>query len=87
MTALLQQAISAVEKLSDPVQDWVGERILAELAADQRWEELFARSQDELGALADDALAAFHAGQGISFEDGLRDHHEGSSPRPQLTSA
>lgn len=87
MTALLQHAISAAEKLSEPFQDWLGERILAELDAEKRWDELFAVSQDQLGALADDALASFHAGGGISFEQGLRDHREGSGPRQQLTTA
>lgn len=52
MTQLLEQAIGAVRKLTAPEQDAIATLILEELADDRRWDEAFARSQDQLAALA-----------------------------------
>jgi hypothetical protein len=55
MTHLLKKAMSEVEKLSESEQDAVAALVLEELASEQRWTELFAKSQDKLAKLADHA--------------------------------
>ena len=52
MTQLLQQALDEIKKLSGPEQDAIAALILEEIADEHRWEEAFARSQNELGRLA-----------------------------------
>ncbi len=37
--------------------------VLEELASEQRWAESFARSQDKLAKLAEEALAEYKAGR------------------------
>ncbi|MEZ4630435.1 MAG: hypothetical protein R2880_06975 [Deinococcales bacterium] len=63
MTQLLEKAFSEVSKLSEQAQDSIAEIVLAELASEQRWNELFAKSQDILAELAEEALAEYYAGQ------------------------
>lgn len=38
-------------------------RFLEELADEQRWDESFAKSQDQLARLADEALMEYHQGK------------------------
>ena len=57
MTRLLKKAMSEVEKLPESEQDAVAALVLEELSSEQRWTELFAKSQDKLAKLADMALA------------------------------
>jgi hypothetical protein len=63
MTELLERAFAAAAKLPDPQQDAVASLLLAELESEHRWSEAFAASQDRLGALADEALREFTAGE------------------------
>jgi hypothetical protein len=63
MTQLLQQALQAVQKLRPEQQDAIAALILDELADDQRWDEAFGRSQDQLARLADKARADIAAGR------------------------
>jgi hypothetical protein len=63
MTQLLQQALQAVQKLQPEQQDAIAALILDELADDQRWDEAFGRSQDQLARLADKARADIAAGR------------------------
>jgi hypothetical protein len=63
MTQLLQQALTAVEKLRPQEQDAIASLILDELADDQRWDVAFHRSQDQLARLADKARADIAAGR------------------------
>ncbi|MEO5720078.1 MAG: hypothetical protein ABIR71_01245 [Chthoniobacterales bacterium] len=44
-------------------QDAVASFLLAELKSEQQWSKSFASSQDQLGALADEALREFEAGE------------------------
>ena len=53
MTQLLEQAMGEVQKLPDAGQDAIAAIILEEIADDRRWDDAFARSQDQLGRLAD----------------------------------
>lgn len=55
MTDLLKKAFEAVSRLPDDEQDAVAQWLLAELAAEQEWEERFAKTQDALSVLAQEA--------------------------------
>ncbi|HEX8071873.1 MAG TPA: hypothetical protein VF546_18135 [Pyrinomonadaceae bacterium] len=61
MTELLEKAFAEAAKLPPEEQDALAAQLLAELQAERRWTEAFARSQDELGRLADEALGEFHS--------------------------
>ncbi len=63
MTKLLEKAFSKVSKLPEQDQDVIAEIVLAELASEQRWNELFSNSQDLLEELAEEALAEHRAGK------------------------
>jgi hypothetical protein len=62
MTDLLEKALSEVKKLPPSEQDAVAAILLQELAAEQRWAESFAKSQDALEKMAEEALAEYRAG-------------------------
>ena len=62
MTDLLEKALSEVKKLPPSEQDAVAAILLQELAAEQRWAESFAKSQDALEKIAEEALAEYRAG-------------------------
>ncbi len=47
MTELLQKAMGEIEKLPDAEQDAIAERLMMELAADETWDALFAKTTDE----------------------------------------
>lgn len=63
MTPLLERAIEEIQKLSSPEQDAIAGVILDELADEKRWDEAFARSQEQLGRLAAKAWADIRAGK------------------------
>ena len=56
MNALLKDVLAKLEKLSPERQNELAAILIAEMEADERWDELFAKSQDELEAMADEAL-------------------------------
>jgi len=62
MTKLMDTAISEVAKLPEPEQDALAVILLAEIASERRWSESFAKSQDALAKLAEEALAEHAAG-------------------------
>jgi len=63
MTKLLKKAFEEAAKLPDEDQDALAQAVLAELASERRWDELFARSTDVLSELAEEALAEHRAGR------------------------
>ena len=63
MTNRLKQAFDEASKLPETEQDALAKWLLAELASERRWMELFAASQDELAKLADDAVREHHSGR------------------------
>jgi hypothetical protein len=63
MTQLLEKALREVQKLPPSEQDAVAAIVLEELASEQKWAELFAKSQDALARMAEEALAEYHAGK------------------------
>ena len=69
MTKLLEKAFAEAAKLPKEEQDAVAAVILQELASEHRWAEAFAKSQDKLAALADEALAEFDRGETKPLSD------------------
>jgi hypothetical protein len=63
MTKLLEKALHEVSKLPASEQDAVAAIVLEELASEERWAESFAKSQDKLAKLAEEALAEYNAGR------------------------
>jgi len=63
MTKALRKAFEAASRLPDRDQDELASAILEELAADERWEAVFAESQAALKRLADEALKEHRAGR------------------------
>jgi hypothetical protein len=63
MTQLLEQALNEVKKLPAPEQDAIATLILDELADERRWQESFARSQDQLTRLAAKVREDMRAGR------------------------
>ncbi len=63
MTPLLERAIEEIQKLSTPEQDAIAGVILDELADEERWDEAFTRSQEQLGRLAAKAREDIRAGK------------------------
>ena len=62
MRDLLAKALTEVKKLPPSEQDALAAILLQELATEQRWTESFAKSQDVLEKLAQEALAEHRAG-------------------------
>ena len=63
MTELLQQALGEVRKLPASEQDAIATMILEELADERRWDEAFARSQDQLARLTAKVREDIRAGR------------------------
>jgi hypothetical protein len=63
MTKLLDKALSEVAKLPASEQDAVAALVLEELASEKRWSLSFAKSQDLLAKLAEEALAEYASGK------------------------
>ncbi len=63
MTRLLEKAFAEASRLPEREQDAIAEIVLAELASEERWNELFEKSQNALAELAEEALAEYRAGK------------------------
>ena len=68
MTALLKQAFDEAKKLTPDDQEALARWLLEELAAERKWDELFAKSDDLLTKLADEAVAEHRAGSTESLD-------------------
>ena len=62
MGQLLEKAIAETAKLQEAEQEAFGAWILAELESERRWEDLFAKSQDLLARMAEEARHEYRAG-------------------------
>jgi hypothetical protein len=62
MTKLLEQAFAEAAKLPTDEQDLLASRLLAELAAEDAFDEAIARSSGKLARLAQEALEEHRAG-------------------------
>jgi hypothetical protein len=63
VTQLLEQAFSEAAKLTEVEQNTLAKWLLAELASERRWNELFAKSEDLLNQLAEEALEDYRQGK------------------------
>ena len=63
MTRLLEKAFAEAVKLPKKEQDKLAKRMLAEIESERRWDEAFARSADQLGTLAAEALKEHRKGR------------------------
>jgi hypothetical protein len=70
MTKTLREAFEAAANLPEAEQDALAAAIKAELEADEKWEQLFAGSQDTLVRLADEALTEYRSGRTQPFDHG-----------------
>ena len=71
MTHLLEKAFAEASRLPEREQDAIAEIVMAELASEGRWKELFEGSQDVLAELAEEALAEHRAGKTRPLKDEL----------------
>jgi len=63
MTQSLEAAFAKASQLPEEEQETLAALILAEIESEQRWDGAFAKSQDRLAELADQALAEHRAGR------------------------
>ena len=63
MTKLLEKAFAEATKLPKKDQDELARWVLAEIAAEERWDETFRRSGDQLAKLAQQALNEHRKGK------------------------
>jgi predicted amidophosphoribosyltransferase len=63
MTTLLEKAMAEASKLPEREQEAFAAWILAELESERRWDDLFARSQDLLRTIAEEAHREYQAGR------------------------
>jgi hypothetical protein len=63
MVTLLEKVIAEASKLPDEEQNAFAAWALAEQESERRWDDLFARSQDVLSRLADEAHEDYLAGR------------------------
>lgn len=69
MTALLEQAIKAVQQLGEAEQDSMAVAILAEVhASDKGWDARLARSAASIDAMAREAIAEHQRGESQPME-------------------
>jgi hypothetical protein len=68
MNALLEKALAEVARLPDAEQEAIASLILDEIAAEQGWDERFARTQNQLGELVRRARANFESGDVLPFD-------------------
>ena len=63
MTQLLERAFGELSRLPESQQDAWAKRSLDELAAEKKWDDLFAESEELLATLADEALEKHKSGK------------------------
>ena len=76
MTKLLKEVIAKLAKLPAERQNELAALLLAEMEADERWDELFAKSQDKLETLADEALDEHARGETRPFDSSVLGEEE-----------
>jgi hypothetical protein len=63
MTQLLEKAFSEASALPEIQQNILARWIIDELLAEKKWDVLFSETEDELAALADEALSEYQQGK------------------------
>ena len=82
MNALLKEVLARLDKLSPERQNELAAVLLAEMEADERWDTLFAKSQDELETMADEALGEHARGETRPLDSSLQLYLSSSANRP-----
>jgi hypothetical protein len=72
MTKLMEQVIAKVSALPPEEQEYYATIFLDELKDEQKWDDAFASSQDQLAELADEALREFAAGKTTPLDFSIR---------------
>ena len=75
MTNLLEKAFEVATKLPPDEQDALAAMVLDEISSEGRWDEAFAKSQDVLSALAQEALTDHSAGKTTPLGDSDFERH------------
>lgn len=68
MTRSLERAFAAAARLPEKAQDELAEAILAEIQAEERFDDTLEASREALEQLADEAIAEHRAGETESLE-------------------
>jgi methylase of polypeptide subunit release factors len=68
MTNLLDEAYAAAKELPEEEQEAIGAVLLAEIDADRRWEELFAKPSDVIERMGDKALEDYRLGRTLPLD-------------------
>ncbi len=63
MTNQLESAIKQLSKLPEKEQNHMAKWIMAEINSEEKWNKLFSESENQLNALAEEALSDFKNGQ------------------------
>jgi len=63
MTTSLEHAFAAAAKLSEPEQEVLASRLMAELAAEDDFDRAIALSSEKLSTMAREALEEFRSGK------------------------
>ena len=63
MSKNLSRAVELARQLPEKDQEALGAILLREMESEKKWADLFAKSQDQLSKLADEALAHHRAGR------------------------
>jgi hypothetical protein len=63
MSSTFNQAIEMASKLSEKDREALGALLIQEMQSEKRWLRLFKDSQDQLSALADEALREHRSGK------------------------
>lgn len=61
MTALLSQAFNKAAELPETIQEQIAQQLLEDIEAELKWDQTFAKTQDQLAKLADKALQEIKA--------------------------
>lgn len=68
MTQSLHSVMAKLAALPEEEQERIAKWLSAELAADERWSDMFAESEGMLADMADDALADLDSGKTIDLD-------------------
>lgn len=68
VTRLLEQAFQEASQLPELEQNVLAKWLLAELHGEEKWDKVFADSEELLGQLADEALAEKRKGKAVPLD-------------------
>jgi len=63
MTALLSHAFNKATKLPEAIQEQIVQQLLEDIDAEYKWDQIFAKTQDQLAKLSEKAFQDIKAGR------------------------